>query len=90
MKVAGFEQRPDLSRMGPTLLIASALILAIRTARWPAMVDENVVSSELDQEIDYAVLLATRTLSRLLKQKESMFPSRRVERYEPEDDEDPA
>src|SRR5271156_3737960 len=90
MKVAGYDQRPDLSRMGPTLLIASALILAIRTARWPAIFDENLVSSELDQEIDYAVLLATRTLSRLLKQKESMFPSRRVERYEPEEDEDPA
>jgi hypothetical protein len=88
MKVAGYEQRPDFSRMGPTLLIASALILAIRTARWPVL-DENLVSSELDQEIDYAVLLATRTLSRLLKQKESMFPSRRAERYEPADDENP-
>jgi hypothetical protein len=88
MKVAGYEQRPDLSRMGPTLLIASALILAIRTARWPVL-EENFVSSELDQEIDYAILLATRTLSQLLKQKESMFPSRRVERYEPADDENP-
>jgi hypothetical protein len=88
MKVAGYEQRPDLSRMGPTLLIASALILAIRTARWPVL-EENLVSAELDQEIDYAVLLATRTLSQLLKQKESMFPSRRVERYEPNEGENP-
>jgi hypothetical protein len=89
-KVTGFEQRPDFSRMGPTLLIASALILAIRTARWPAALDENLVSPELDQEIDYAVLLATRTLSRLLKQKESMFPTRREARYAPEEDENPA
>jgi hypothetical protein len=90
MKVDGYDQRPDYTRMGPSLLIASALILAIRTARWPAALDENLVSPELDQEIDYAVLLATRTLSRLLKQKESMFPSRKEARYTPEEGESPA
>jgi hypothetical protein len=90
MKVTGYDQRPDFSRMGPTLLIASALILAIRTARWPSTLEENLVSPELDQEIDYAVLLATRILSRLLRQKESVFPSRREPRYAPEDGESPA
>jgi hypothetical protein len=90
MKVAGYDQRPDYARMGPSLLIASALILAIRTARWPAAVDENLVNPELDQEIDHAILLATRTLSRLLKQKEAMFPSRKEARYAPEEDESPA
>jgi hypothetical protein len=90
MKATGFDQRPDFSRMGLTLLVASALILAIRTARWPATLDESVVSPELDQEIGYAVLLATRTLSRLLKDRESMFPSRRVPSYAPEEDDNPA
>ena len=90
MKVTGYDQRPDLSRMGPTLLIASALILAVRTARWPAALDENLVSPELDQEIDYAILLATRTLSSLLRHKESMLPSRKEPRYAPDDDENPA
>jgi hypothetical protein len=89
MKATGFDQRPDFSRMGLTLLVASALILAIRTARWPATLDENLVSPELDQEIDYAVLLATRTLFRLLKHKESMFPSRREPRYAPGEEENP-
>jgi hypothetical protein len=89
MKETGFEQRPDYSRMGLTLLVASALILAIRTARWPATLEEGLVSPELDQEIDYAVLLATRTLSRLLKQKESMFPSRREPCYAAGEDENP-
>jgi hypothetical protein len=80
---------PTFHEWDLTLLIASALILAIRTARWPATLDESVVSPELDQEIDYAVLLATRTLSRLLKEKESMFPSRREPRYAPGEDENP-
>ena len=61
MKMTGYDQRPDFSRMGPTLLIASALILAVRRARWPAALDESLGSPELDQEIDYGVLLATRT-----------------------------
>jgi hypothetical protein len=90
MKVTGYDQRPDFSRMGPTLLIASALILAVRTAKWPAALDESLVSPELDQEIDYAILLATRTLSCLLRHKESMFPSRKEPRYAPDDDENPA
>jgi len=90
MKVAGYDQRPDFSRMGLSLLIASSLILAIRTARWPPTLTENLVSPELDQEIDYSVLLATRVLSRLLKEKEFMFPSRREARYVPEEDENPA
>jgi hypothetical protein len=90
MKATGFDQRPDFSRMGLTLVVASALILGIRTARWPPTLDENVVSPELDQEIDYAILLATRTLSRLLKQKESMFPSRREPSYAPGEEDSPA
>jgi hypothetical protein len=89
MKATGFDQRPDFSRMGLTLLVASALILAIRTARWPPTLEERVVSPELDREIDYAVLLATRTLSRLLKEKESMFPSRREPRYAPGEEDNP-
>ena len=90
MKVAGYELRPDFSRMGLSLLIASALILAIRTAKWLPTLEESLVSPELDQEIDYSVLLASRVLSRLLKQKESMFPSRREPRYVPEEGDDPA
>jgi hypothetical protein len=89
MKVTGYEQQPYFARMGPTLLIASALILAVRTARWAATLDESLVSPELDAEIDYAVLLATRILSRLLKQKASMFPSRREPRYAPGEDDSP-
>ncbi len=83
MKVCGYEVRPDFSRMGTSVLIASALILAVRTARWPAAPHENLVSPELDLEIDYAVLLAMRVLARLLREKESMFPSRKEARYAP-------
>jgi hypothetical protein len=89
MKIAGYEVRPDYARMGLSLLIASAMILAIRTARWPPTLGENLASPELDQEIEYAVLLASRTLSRLLRDKAEMFPTRREPRVEPDDEENP-
>jgi hypothetical protein len=35
MQVGGMNKRVDYARLGPTLVIASSLVLAIRTARSP-------------------------------------------------------
>ena len=37
LDVGGYEERPDWPKLGPSLLIATCLMLAIRTARWPAV-----------------------------------------------------
>jgi hypothetical protein len=50
---AGFTDRPDWPKMGPSLLIATCLILAIRTAKWPASVDPDTSHPELDREIHF-------------------------------------
>jgi hypothetical protein len=65
MKVGGYEERPDWPKMGPSLLIATCLILAIRTAKRPATWDAATSSTELDAEIEYAAHLAGRVLSLL-------------------------
>ena len=36
MKVVGNERRPDWPKLGPSIIIATALIVAIRTAKWAA------------------------------------------------------
>ena len=36
MKVVGNERRPDWPKLGPSIIIATALIVAIRTAKWVA------------------------------------------------------
>jgi hypothetical protein len=36
MKVAGHDRKPDWDKLGPSILIATALIVAIRTAKWAA------------------------------------------------------
>jgi hypothetical protein len=55
LDIGGFEQRPDWPKMGPSLLIGTCLILAIRTAKWPATFDERCSEMDLDKEIAYAV-----------------------------------
>jgi hypothetical protein len=48
--------RPDWPKMGPSLLIATCVILAIRAAKWPAVFDKSTSHPELDREIDFAAI----------------------------------
>lgn len=36
-QIGGYRREVDYEKLGPALLIASNLVLAIRTARWPAI-----------------------------------------------------
>jgi hypothetical protein len=49
IEVGGHHERIDLPKLGPSLLIASALILAIRTARWTATHDVRLSNKELEK-----------------------------------------
>jgi len=89
LEVGGFQDRPDWPKMGPSLLIASSLILAIRTARWPAQFDEKVSACDLEREIDYAAHLARRVLSRLIATHPTIFPSRNEPWYQANDEDVP-
>ena len=87
LDVGGFQQHPDWPKMGPSLLIASCLILAIRTARWPARSSESTASDvKLDREIEHAVHVAGRVLARLVAKEPSVFPSKRGPWYVANDD----
>ena len=58
LDIGGFEQRSDWPKMGPSLLIGTCLILAIRTAKWPATFNERCSEMDLGREIAYAAQLA--------------------------------
>lgn len=75
LEVGGYENHPDWPKMGPSLLIATCLILAIRTAKWPAKFAGTESSRELEREIDYAAHLAGRVLSVLVNKKAGIFPT---------------
>jgi hypothetical protein len=89
LDIGGFEDRPDWPKMGPSLLIATCLILAIRTAKRPAISDSHTSSPELDAEIDYAAHLAGRVLSRLVSHHEAIFPRRKQPWYQATDEDVP-
>jgi hypothetical protein len=58
-----------------SLLIATCVILASRTAKWLARFDEKLSHQELDDEIDYAVGLASRVLSRPMAKRDAFNAS---------------
>jgi hypothetical protein len=75
--IGGYEQRPDWPKMGPSLLIASCLILAVRTAKWSAQqAHPTTADRDLDVELEYAVHLAGHTFSALVSRHQSIFPQK--------------
>jgi len=88
-EIGGYRDYPDWPKLGPSLLIASCLILAIRTAKWATSHDSKYSNADLNKEIDYAVSLADSVLSKLLAHKNSLFPQKREFWHQPDDDDIP-
>jgi hypothetical protein len=88
LEVGGYHDRPDWPKMGPSLLIATCLIVAIRTAKWPARSDAKLCDQEMNEEIEFAAYIAGRVLSKLMTKNETIFPSRKEPWYQAKDDDD--
>lgn len=86
LDIGGFHDRPDWPKMGPSLLIATCLILAIRTAKWPASKDPHFSNRELDEEIEFAAVTARRVMVHLISACETIFPRRKEPWYQPNDE----
>ena len=89
LEVGGYNDRPDWPKLGPSLLISSCLILAIRTAKWAASHDEKLGNHALDREIDYSIALASSVLSKLLTRREAIFPQKKEPWYQANDEDIP-
>jgi hypothetical protein len=89
MEIAGYRKQPDLSKIGPTLLIASSLILAIRTAKWPRIELETASNREWEAEVEQSVKMAHFILAHLLAKSPFLFPHKDVPWYEPSENESP-
>jgi len=92
VKVIGHNTGPDWPKLGPSMLIATALVVAIRTARWAAKAPgEGLadVDMELDREVAFGVRVADRVLHALLRKHPAMFPQKREPIYAPGDESPP-
>jgi hypothetical protein len=87
--VGGFTQKPNWPRLRPTLVIASSLILAIRTARWPVSEAGTHSTPGLAREVAYAVRLAGMVLGVLVAHHESFFFQCKEPWFVPNDDDTP-
>jgi hypothetical protein len=81
MEIGGYNDVPDWPKMGPSLLIATCLFVAIRTAKWPASIDAKNSNCELDKEIEFAANVARRVLTVLTSKSPAIFPSRKQPWY---------
>lgn len=92
MKQVGTQWKIDWPKMGPSMLIATALIVAIRTAKWTAKAAGDTlisdVDSDLDREVSYAEKITIRVMHELLKRHESLFPEKREAIFDGVYDED--
>ena len=92
MKVVGNDRRPDWPKLGPSIIIATALIVSIRTAKWAAKASGDAqfsdVDVELDKEVSFAARISIRVMHELLRRHESLFPQKNVPIYEAGSEED--
>ena len=90
VRVTGYNFSPDWPKLGPSMVIATALVVAIRTARWGATASSDPLCSDvqpaLDKEVDFAIRVVDRVLHGLLKRNPSMFPQKQTPVYEVDED----
>jgi hypothetical protein len=81
MKQFGTQWKIDWPKMGPSILIATSLIVAIRTAKWAAKAAGDPqcsdVDSDLDREVSYAARVTIWVMHELMKRHGSLFPGKR-------------
>jgi hypothetical protein len=88
-RIGGYRQEVDHQKLGPALLIASSLVLAIRTARWTPTHSDGVSHADWDKEVDHSVRIAKLVLSHLTSRCPELFQTKDVPWYIPIDDEVP-
>ena len=89
MRVGGVRREVDQQKLGPALLIASSLVLAIRTVRWDPTHSDGLANVDLEKEVEHSVRIAKIVMSHLTGRYPELFSSRDVPWYAPDDDEVP-
>jgi hypothetical protein len=90
LNIDGYNDEPNWPKMGPSLLIATCLILAIRTAKWSARSSDSTASNvDLEKEIEHAAFLVGRVFAPLVSRHPNIFPQTKQPWYQPDDDEEP-
>lgn len=87
--IGGYRREIDQQRLGPALLIAASMVLAIRTARWSPMASDGFANVDWENEMQHSVRMARIVLSHLTSRYPEFFPAKDVPWYVPSDDDVP-
>jgi hypothetical protein len=55
-KIGGYRRKVDFQKLGPALLIASSLVLAIRTAKWSPTHSDGLSAVDWDREVEHKAI----------------------------------
>jgi hypothetical protein len=85
-RVGGVRKEVDYQKLGPALLIASSLVLAVRTARWPPTHSDGLADVDWQKEVEHSARIAKAMLTHLTSRFPNLFTSRDVPWYQATDD----
>jgi hypothetical protein len=88
-QVGGYRREVDSQKLGPALLIASSLILAIRTAKWSPTHSDGLSAVDWDKEVEHGARVAKIVLSHLTVRYPELFQGKDVPWFVATDEEVP-
>jgi hypothetical protein len=88
-QIGGYRREVDYQKLGPALLIASSLVLAIRTARWSPTHSDGLAHVEWEKEVEHSARIAKIVLSHLTSRCPELFQTKDVPWYVATDQEVP-
>lgn len=88
-RVGGIRKEVDYQKLGPALLIASSLVLAIRTSRWEATHSDGLAEVDWQKEVEHSARVAKTMLTHLTSRFPNLFFSKDVPWYLATDDDAP-
>jgi hypothetical protein len=78
VRIGGYPREVDFQKLGPALIIASSLVLAVRTARWPPTHSDGLANIESEKEVEHSVRIAKVVLSHAVARCPEMFQMKDV------------
>jgi hypothetical protein len=88
-RVGGVRKEVDYQKLGPALLIASSLVLAVRTARWPTTHSNGLADVDWQKEVEHSARIAKAMLTHLTSRFPNIFLTKDIAWYEGSDDDVP-
>jgi hypothetical protein len=89
MRIGGYRRDVDQQELGSALLVASSMVLAIRTARWNLTHSDGLANIDLEREVEHSVRMAKLVLSHLTGRYPELFQQKDVAWYAARDEEVP-